>query len=173
MGDRMNRSSGRVDPIFDRSFGWLRQLGFTATDDSLGNVVLAASFSTDEVVVRASYEWRDSYADITVARRWKQPESAPFAWTCCAICALTESLGSMEPSVLTGLPAGSTGSTANAGAAVARTKLAMAIAATGRFTGCLLDSAESRSRKTKDGAASVDAERTAAGALYSRGIPAV
>lgn len=68
----MNRSSRRVDQIFDRTFGWLRQLGFTGTDDSLGNVVIAASFSTDDVVVRASYEWRDRYADITVARRWKQ-----------------------------------------------------------------------------------------------------
>lgn len=74
----MNRNSGGVDPIFHRSFGWLRQLGFTGTDDSLGSVVLAASFSTDEVVVRASYELRDRYADITIARRWKQPESAPY-----------------------------------------------------------------------------------------------
>lgn len=37
-------------------------------------------FSTDDVVVRASYELRDRYADITVARRWKQLEPAPY-WT--------------------------------------------------------------------------------------------
>lgn len=69
-----------MDPILDRSFGWLHELGFTWTDDSLGNAVLAATFSTDDVVVRASYELRDSYPDVTIARRWKGTEAAPY-WT--------------------------------------------------------------------------------------------
>lgn len=66
---------GRIDPTLERTFGWLRDLGFTATADP--KMTLGATFATDAVVVRPTYHWHDEYADVTIARRWT-PEPGPY-----------------------------------------------------------------------------------------------
>jgi hypothetical protein len=74
--DRMRkRRGGTIDPILERTFGWLRDLGFTATTDP--DMTVGAAFVTDAVVVRPSYHWHDQYAYVTVARS-STPEPAPY-----------------------------------------------------------------------------------------------
>ena len=69
------RRSGTIDPILDHAFGWLRSLGFSASDDP--DMTVGARFATDAVVVRPSFHWHDGYADVTIARRWME-EPAPY-----------------------------------------------------------------------------------------------
>jgi hypothetical protein len=69
------RPDGTIDPILERTFGWLRALRFSATPDR--GMTVGATFESDAVLVRATYHWHDEYADVTVARRW-EPEPAPY-----------------------------------------------------------------------------------------------
>jgi hypothetical protein len=64
-----------IDPILEHTFGWLRDLGFTAARDS--GMTVGATFATDTVVVRPTYHWHDEYADVTIARR-SSPEPEPY-----------------------------------------------------------------------------------------------
>ena len=74
--DRMRkRRGGTIDPILERTFGWLSDLGFTATTDP--DMTVGATFVTDTVVVRPTYHWHDEYADVTIARR-PTPEPGPY-----------------------------------------------------------------------------------------------
>src|SRR5829696_4190738 len=58
----------RVPAVIRRHFGWLEQLGYeaVAASESWGP---SATYASGQVLVRPSYEERDGYADITVARR--------------------------------------------------------------------------------------------------------
>jgi hypothetical protein len=69
------RRGGTIDPVLERTFGWLRVLGFSATPDA--DMTVGATFESDAVLVRAGYHWHDEYADVTVARRWTR-EPAPY-----------------------------------------------------------------------------------------------
>lgn len=69
------RRNDSIDPILERTFGWLRGLGFTATADP--DMTVGATFESDAVLVRPTYHWHDAYVDVTIARRWT-PEPAPY-----------------------------------------------------------------------------------------------
>jgi hypothetical protein len=64
-----------IDPILDRTFGWLVGLGFVATRDD--GATVGAAFTSDAVAVEANYHWHDEYADITIARS-SRAEPAPY-----------------------------------------------------------------------------------------------
>lgn len=70
-----NQRTRGLHPIVERSFGWLRALGFDASLDA--DMTVGATFATSSVVVRATYHWHDQYADVTIARRWL-PEPGPY-----------------------------------------------------------------------------------------------
>lgn len=57
-----------VPSVVARHFGWLEQLGYKAVEasESWGP---SATYARGQVLVRPSYEERDEYADITIARR--------------------------------------------------------------------------------------------------------
>jgi hypothetical protein len=61
----------RVAPVISRHFGWLEPLGYNLLEasDSWGPT---ATYARGELLVRPSYEYRDEYADVTVARRQKE-----------------------------------------------------------------------------------------------------
>jgi hypothetical protein len=88
------RRADTIDPILERTFGWLRPLGFTATTDP--DMSVGATFASDAVVVRPTYHWHDEYADITIARRWT-PEPAPY-WAQVHLSELLERAAGMERS---------------------------------------------------------------------------
>lgn len=68
----MRRQRDRsLDPILERTFGWLRGLGFAATPEP--DVTVGATFTSDAAVVRPTYHWHDEYADVTIARRTTEP----------------------------------------------------------------------------------------------------
>jgi hypothetical protein len=67
--------SGTIDPILERTFRWLRDLGFTAEADP--DMTVGATFATDAVLVRPTYHWHDEYADVTISRSWT-PEPGPY-----------------------------------------------------------------------------------------------
>lgn len=69
------RGQDKIDPILERTFGWLRDLGYNAAKDP--DMTVGATYSTDAVVVRPTYHWHDEYADVTIARRWS-PEPGPY-----------------------------------------------------------------------------------------------
>jgi hypothetical protein len=83
------RGAGSVDPILDRTFGWLRNMGFTATPDR--DMTVGAVFATAAVVVRLTYHWHDEFADVTIARRWTA-EPAPY-WAQVHLSELLEHAG--------------------------------------------------------------------------------
>jgi hypothetical protein len=88
--DRMRmQRAGTIDPILQRTFGWLRDLGFTATRDP--NMTVGATFVTDAVVVRALYHWHDQFAIVTIARR-TTPEPGPY-WAQVHLQELMERVG--------------------------------------------------------------------------------
>lgn len=61
----------RVAPVVARHFGWLEPLGYAVVEasDSWGPT---ATYGRGDVLIRPSYEDRDEYADITIARRQKE-----------------------------------------------------------------------------------------------------
>jgi HEAT repeats len=61
----------RVAPVIARHFGWLEPLGYDLLEasDSWGP---SATYVRGIVLVRLSYEYRDEYADLTIARRQKE-----------------------------------------------------------------------------------------------------
>jgi hypothetical protein len=60
-----------VPSVIARHFDWLQSLGFEPVEasDSWGP---SATYRRGQVLVHPSYEYRDEYADITVARRQKE-----------------------------------------------------------------------------------------------------
>lgn len=61
------RDVNTIDPILERTFGWLRASGFEAT--AVPDMTVGAAYFSDAVVVRPTYHWHDEFADVTIARR--------------------------------------------------------------------------------------------------------
>lgn len=62
------RRRRQVPSLIDRHFHWLEDLGFDIVESSESWGV-SATYSKGEVLVRPSYDERDDYPDVTVARR--------------------------------------------------------------------------------------------------------
>jgi len=54
--------------VIGRHFGWLNELGYRVVESSKGWVV-SATYGKGKVLVRPSYEERDDYVDVSIARR--------------------------------------------------------------------------------------------------------
>lgn len=66
--DNRGRRKRRVSSLIDRHFHWLEEFSFDIVESSEGWGV-SATYAKGDVLVRPSYDERDDYPDVTVARR--------------------------------------------------------------------------------------------------------